>query len=87
MQEQLGTSEPQENAIKVAKNFVYFVLCLFLKEEICDAVKKMLENFGTQRHIANLGHGMHPDHEPEKLATFIDTVHSYSEKMNALNAD
>ncbi|KAK2554597.1 Uroporphyrinogen decarboxylase [Acropora cervicornis] len=62
--------------------------CLYAShEEICQAVKKMLENFGTQRHIANLGHGMHPDHEPEKLATFIDTVHSYSEKMNALDAD
>lgn len=66
---------------------VYFVLCLFLKEEICHAVKKMLENFGTQRYIANLGHGMYPDHEPEKLATFIDTVHSCSEKMNAVDAD
>ncbi|CAH3168071.1 unnamed protein product [Porites lobata] len=51
-------------------------------EDIRYAVKNMLRKFGTQRYIANLGHGMHPDHDPEKLATFIDTIHSYSETMN-----
>lgn len=55
---------------------------LLLQEDIRYAVKNMLRKFGTQRYIANLGHGMHPDHDPEKLATFIDTIHSYSETMN-----
>ena len=55
---------------------------LVLQEDIRYAVKNMLRKFGTQRYIANLGHGMHPDHDPEKLATFIDTIHSYSETMN-----
>ena len=54
---------------------------LLLQEDIRYAVKNMLRKFGTQRYIANLGHGMHPDHDPEKLATFIDTIHSYSETM------
>lgn len=42
----------------------------------------MLEKFGTQRYIANLGHGMYPDMDPEHLAAFVDAVHQYSEDMN-----
>ena len=63
-------------------DFMILMVCLLLQEDIRYAVKNMLRKFGTQRYIANLGHGMHPDHDPEKLATFIDTIHSYSETMN-----
>lgn len=63
-------------------DLMILMVCLLLQEDIRYAVKNMLRKFGTQRYIANLGHGMHPDHDPEKLATFIDTIHSYSETMN-----
>lgn len=39
--------------------------------------KKMLQAFGPQRHIANLGHGVYPDIEKDKVKCFIDTVKNY----------
>ncbi len=42
-------------------------------------VAKMLRAFGPTRHIANLGHGMHPDHDPGHAAAFVDAVHALSE--------
>jgi uroporphyrinogen decarboxylase len=41
---------------------------------IQQATRKMLESFGAGRHIANLGHGVYPDTEPDKVRCFIDTV-------------
>ena len=42
----------------------------------------MLQGFGTTRSlIANLGHGMHPDHDPEHAGAFIDAVHEVSARM------
>jgi uroporphyrinogen decarboxylase len=40
--------------------------------------KKMLLAFGPSAHIANLGHGLYPDTEVDKVKCFIDTVKSYS---------
>lgn len=40
--------------------------------------RKMLEAFGNNRHIANLGHGIYPDIEADKVRCFIDTVKEYS---------
>ncbi len=37
----------------------------------------MLEQFGRQRYIANLGHGVYPDIDPDKVACFIDTIQSW----------
>lgn len=39
--------------------------------------EKMLMQFGPQRHIANLGHGVYPDIEKDKVKCFIDTVKEF----------
>ncbi len=38
---------------------------------------KMLDSFSSKRHIVNLGHGVYPDIDPEKVKTFIKTVKNY----------
>lgn len=38
----------------------------------------MLATFGPSRHIANLGHGVYPDTDPEKVKFFVETVKEYS---------
>jgi uroporphyrinogen decarboxylase len=52
-------------------------------ETIRRRVRAMLERFGTGPHIANLGHGMHPDHDPEHARAFVDAVHQESEALRA----
>lgn len=37
-------------------------------------VAQMLAAFGPQRHIANLGHGVYPDTNPDHVRVFIDAV-------------
>jgi uroporphyrinogen decarboxylase len=49
-------------------------------EFIINATKQMIDNFGTERHIANLGHGVYPDTDKEKVKLFIETVKEYSAK-------
>ncbi|TMW56468.1 hypothetical protein Poli38472_006478 [Pythium oligandrum] len=46
-------------------------------------VKKMLKSFGTQRYVANFGHGCFPDMKPEHVDTFIKAVQEISLEMNA----
>ena len=50
-------------------------------ETIRDEATKMVKQFGRRGHIANLGHGMHPTHDPEHLRAFIDAVHAASEAL------
>ena len=42
--------------------------------------RKMIDHFGKYRHIANLGHGVYPDMEVDKVKCFIDEVKEYSSK-------
>uniref|UniRef100_A0A8D3CBM5 Uroporphyrinogen decarboxylase n=1 Tax=Scophthalmus maximus TaxID=52904 RepID=A0A8D3CBM5_SCOMX len=51
------------------------------KERISDIVKKMLEGFGTRGYIANLGHGLYPDMDPENVGAFVEAVHQHSKRM------
>lgn len=51
--------------------------------EIEKATKHMLDQFGQSRHIANLGHGVYPDTDPEKVKVFIKTVKEYSADLRA----
>lgn len=53
--------------------------CLLYSSDdvIVSKTKKMLEAFGPQRHIANLGHGLYPDMNPEKVKLFVDTVKKF----------
>jgi uroporphyrinogen decarboxylase len=39
--------------------------------------KKMLQKFGDHRHIANLGHGVYPDTNPDHVKCFIETIQSF----------
>ncbi len=50
-------------------------------EEVIRSTREMLESFGNERHIANLGHGVYPDVDFKNVQIFIEEVKSYSQKM------
>ena len=47
-------------------------------KEVEAATKSMMDQFKGTRHIANLGHGVYPDIDPEMVKVFVQTVKSYS---------
>ena len=44
---------------------------------IVSETEKMLRAFGKHRHIANLGHGIYPDTEKEKVKLFVNTIKEF----------
>ncbi len=48
------------------------------EREVQIATQTMLDAFGPYKHIANLGHGVYPDVDPEKVKVFVKTVKEYS---------
>ena len=48
------------------------------RDVIAQETKTMIDTFGREKHIANLGHGVYPDIDPDKVKCFIDTVKEYS---------
>jgi len=48
-------------------------------DRIRQEVASILEDFGTGNgHVFNLGHGIHPNIDPEHVAALVDAVHSLS---------
>ncbi len=48
---------------------------LYGGEKVVDKkVREMMAEFGKERYIANLGHGMMPDMTPDMAASFIRAV-------------
>lgn len=46
-------------------------------ESIRKGAADMLRAFGPQRHIANLGHGLYPDLEKDKVRCFVDAIKEF----------
>jgi uroporphyrinogen decarboxylase len=38
---------------------------------------KMLKAFGPHKHIANLGHGLYPDLDKDKVKCYVDTIKEF----------
>lgn len=47
------------------------------EKKIISDTQTMLRTFGKQRYICNLGHGLYPDLDKEKVKLFVEVVKSY----------
>lgn len=47
-------------------------------DQVREATNDMMEQFRGTRHIANLGHGVYPDINPEMVKVFIQTVKEFN---------
>lgn len=54
--------------------------CLLYADDktIVKETEKMLKAFGKDRYICNLGHGLYPDLQKEKVKLFVDTVKAHA---------
>ncbi|RWS20933.1 uroporphyrinogen decarboxylase-like isoform X3, partial [Leptotrombidium deliense] len=51
-------------------------------DDIDQMVYEMIDKFGTNKYIANLGHGIYPDVKPEHMETFVNAVRKHSVSIN-----
>lgn len=52
-------------------------------ERIREEVGRVLESYGSgSGHVFNLGHGIHPDVEPDHVQAFVTAVHELSEPLH-----
>ena len=52
-------------------------------EVIRENVARILGEFGQgSGHVFNLGHGITPEVNPDRVSTFINAVHEYSPKYH-----
>ncbi len=50
-------------------------------QKVATEAKRVLDDFGEgEGHVFNLGHGIHPTIDPERVKTLIDTVHQHSRR-------
>ncbi len=48
-------------------------------DKVAAEARRVVDEFGPgSGHIFNLGHGIHPQVDPQRVATLVDTVHHYS---------
>ena len=52
-------------------------------ERVADEARAVLDSFGAgEGHVFNLGHGIHPGIDPDKVAILVETVHAYSARYH-----
>ena len=44
------------------------------EDDVRKATQRMLSDFGRGKHVVNLGHGVYPDIDPDRVRAFIDEV-------------
>jgi uroporphyrinogen decarboxylase len=73
--------EMTNNKITLQGNFDPAKLLLPIPQ-IKKAVKEMIDEFGVQGYIANLGHGITPNIPVDHARAFVDAVKEYTPKLN-----
>lgn len=76
------TIDPKKARVEAGKNVTLqgnADPCLLYANEktIAKEATEMLQAFGKQRYICNLGHGLYPDLDKEKVKFFVDFVKAY----------